>query len=244
MENDPRYEAYFRREKYPWAQKEHETMVFRSPDQGRTWSEPIIVDVTPFQAGCTLRPILELRDGSLLLPCYDETQTPCPSFVVRSEDGGDSWSEATAIARDDVIQFYEPALLQAPSGKIIALLRTHAEGDSYLYQCDSHDGGRSWSEPVRTGMHGFPAHMLQLPDGRILCVYGRRWKPFGVRACLTSDEGETWDVEGELVLRDDLPDGDLGYPTSALKEDGGVATAYYGKDADGVTCLWLSEYGL
>ena len=97
---------------------------------------------------------------------------------------------------------------------------------------------------MRTTIRGYPAHMLQLPDDRILCVYGRRWEPFGIRASTTGDEGETWDAEEELVLRGDFPDGDLGYPTSALRRDGGIATAYYGKDGEGVTSLWVTEYHL
>lgn len=237
-----RHSNWLRHDFYPWAYKHVETLVFRSSDAGRTWSEPVTADVTPFNSGCTLRPIVELSDGALLMACYDETQKPCPSFVVRSEDGGASWSGATTIARDDIVQFYEPALLQAPSGKIIAMLRTHKEGGNFLYQCDSYDGGHTWTQPVRTAMAGYPAHLLPLQDGRLLCVYGRRWAPFGIFGALSDDEGRTWDVRHEIVIRDDFPNGDLGYPTSAGLPDGSVATAYYGQDTDGVTCLWLSHF--
>jgi len=239
-----RYSGWLPHDFYPWAYEHGETLVFRSTDGGHAWGEPVMVDVAPFDSGCTLRPILDLADGAMLVACYDETRKPCPSFVVRSEDGGESWSGAIAIARDEVIQFYEPALIQAPSGKIVAMLRTHQEGDHFLHQCDSYDGGRTWTPPVRTSMHGYPAHLLGLQDGRILCVYGRRWPPFGVRACLSSDEGQTWEIDQELILRDDFPNGDLGYPTSAQLVDGSIVTAYYGQDNDGITCLWLSHYRL
>jgi len=50
-------------------------------------------------------------------------------------------------------------------------------------------------------------------------------------------------VHGYL-LRDDLPNGDLGYPSSVLRSDGSVYTVYYGQDKDGVTGILASVYWL
>ena len=47
--------------------------------------------------------------------------------------------------------------------------------------------GRTWSQPIKTAMWGFPAHLLELRDGRILCTYGYRRKPYGVRASISKD---------------------------------------------------------
>ena len=93
-------------------------------------------------------------------------------------------------------------------------------------------------------MRGLPPHMLLLQDGRLLCVYGRRFAPFGIRACLSNDDGASWDIENEMVLRDDFPNGDLGYPTSTQRADGSICTAYYGQDDEGVTCIQASSYRL
>ena len=68
-------------------------------------------------------------------------------------------------------------------------------------------------------------------------VYGHRRDPFGIRACLSSDQGETWDIENEIILRDDLESSNLGYPTSIVQEDGGLFTVYWGEDSNGVTTL-------
>jgi hypothetical protein len=86
-------------------------------------------------------------------------------------------------------------------------------------------------------MWGYPAHIVQLADGRVLSVYGHRRPPFGIRACLSSDDGDTWDVDGELIIRDDLPNTNLGYPTAIVLYDGTVFTAYWGEDAEGVTTI-------
>jgi len=76
-----------------------------------------------------------------------------------------------------------------------------------------------------------------LADGRLLCTYGRRQEPFGIRACLSEDGGRSWQLEAEIVARDDLPNGDLGYPTTIEYEPGRLFLCYYGQEPDGVTCV-------
>jgi hypothetical protein len=73
-----------------------------------------------------------------------------------------------------------------------------------------------------------------MPDGRVLCTYGYRREPFGVRACFSSDEGLTWDIENEVVIRDDGMHSDLGYAGSILLNDGSILSTYYFHGEDGV----------
>ena len=128
---DAAYARYRRSEGFAWAGSfpvAEGTYVHRSEDGGRTWDGSARVDVSPFVSGYTLRPITELEDGTLLLPCYDESQVPCPAFVVPSYDQGRTWRGARLLAVDDAIGFFEPALLALPGGRVLALLRTHEEG--------------------------------------------------------------------------------------------------------------------
>ena len=69
--------------------------------------------------------------------------------------------------------------------------------------------------------------LLLLDDGRVLATYGHRREPFGVRACLSEDGGRTWDVDNEVVLRDDGLDRDMGYPSSVQLPSGSIFTTYY-----------------
>ena len=39
------------------------------------------------------------------------------------------------------------------------------------------------------------------------------------------------------LFADDLPNGDLGYPTTIEYEPGRLFVCYYGQEADGVTCV-------
>ncbi len=67
---------------------------------------------------------------------------------------------------------------------------------------------------------GIPGHLLLLSDGRLLVTYGHRRAPCGIRACLSQDEGQTWDYEKELLIRGDMPNKNLGYPVSIEYEPG------------------------
>ena len=47
---------------------------------------------------------------------------------------------------------------------------------------------------MRTGIWGYPAHLIKLRDGRILSTCGSRREPGDVRAVVSSDGGMTWDM--------------------------------------------------
>jgi len=95
-----------------------------------------------------------------------------------------------------------------------------------LWESFSDDNGRTWTAPFATLLWGFPPHLLLLSDGRVVCSYGYRRPPFGQRACVSVD-GVSWRLEDEVILRDDAPNGDLGYPASVELSPGLVLTVYY-----------------
>ena len=84
-------------------------------------------------------------------------------------------------------------------------------------------------KPFATPLWGHPPSLALLSDGRVLCTYGYRRPPYGQRACLSND-GVHWDLQDELVLRDDAPNADLGYPASIELEPGTILTVYYQPD--------------
>ena len=42
-----------------------------------------------------------------------------------------------------------------------------------------------------------------LSSDEVLCSYGHRRKPYGIRACFSRDGCETWDLSNEVILRSD-----------------------------------------
>lgn len=223
--------------------------VIRSFDGGQTWeSRPVAVDSSPLARGGTSDAVLELPDGTLLMGIYgaDYGSTACRAYVVRSADGGNTWGQPALIAHDPAGEnsFEEPALVRLAGGQLLAVLRTREDGSyQYLHQARSDDAGRTWHSLQRTPMWGHPAHVLRLDGagagpqdtpGRLLCSYGYRRPPYGIRACLSSDDGQTWDIEREFVLRDDGASRDIGYPSTAQLDDGTLVTVYYIHGQDGI----------
>ena len=224
----------------PYGTVAYDTLMFmRSYDQGRTWSAPVPVGISSFAyvTHTGYNEMIEMPDGTLLAPfhgrCAADEQDRF--FVARSRDGGRTWAEPSTVAHDPEgrISFHEPPLLRLPDGKLLSVIRT-AGADGYLYQAFSTNDGWTWQGLKRTPIWGHPSHLLRLQSGRILCAYGYRREAFGVRAVFSEDEGQTWDMDHEIVIRADGLHRDLGYPTSVQLEEGRILVVYYFHGEDGI----------
>ncbi|MGD9099424.1 MAG: sialidase family protein [Anaerolineae bacterium] len=225
-------------------------LVIRSFDGGTSWEdEPQRVNSAPLPRAGTSDAVLQLPDGACLMGIYgaDYGSPICRAYLVRSTDGGERWGQPALIARDPAgrLSFEEPALAQASDGHLLAMLRCgEPRNYQYLYQARSYDGGQTWQDLHPTPMWGHPAHLLSLADGRLLCTYGYRRPPYGVRACVSVDDGKTWDIEHEIVLRDDGESRDVGYPSTAQVADGGLVTVYYIHGQDGIRHIAATRWCL
>jgi sialidase-1 len=131
-------------------------------------------------------------------------------------------------------------VVEVGPGRLLAMARHEGRPGGVLWQFESSDGGHSWTEPRPTTILGKPPHLIRLRDGRVLVTYGYRHAPFGERACFSHDGGGFWDC---LVLRDDAPNADLGYPASVELEDGTILSVYYQVEKPGEkTCLMATRW--
>ncbi len=229
-------EADWERAIYPWARGFDGLYLHFSRDGGRTFGETVRVDTEPYRDGYTRVGVRELSDGRLAL-ALEQHPFLGHNFIVFSGDRGRTWSRPTVICEKGRMLDGEPDVLEVAPGELLCALRDSGR-TKYLHFFRSVDGGKTWSTPERSGLFRHPGQLLRLGDGRVLCTYGRRTAPFGIRACLSEDGGYTWLVQDEFVIRDDLPNGDLGYPTSVEYAPGRIFTAYYAQDAVGVTAVY------
>jgi sialidase-1 len=156
--------------------------------------------------------------------------------AMRSEDEGKSWQKlGTVPLPDDCApkQVHEPHVLELDNGDLLGAIRTHSQSHKSFRTTltRSSDGGKNWEKPIDCGTNGSPPHLLKHSSGAIVLVYGYRMKPFGQRAKISYDEGYTW--SDEIILRDDGPSLDLGYPASIELPDGDILTIYYQALKDG-----------
>lgn len=225
----------------PWVRGGGRTFVHISADHGQSFQGTSEISTAPFSGGYGMRGAVELRDGTIILPLSDIPHYR-QIFTVSSRDGGRTWSEPALAAKASGREYEEPTIIQTDSGKLLMILRDNAT--RHLHQIASYDAGASWSAPVMLDIEGYPAHLLALDDGRLLLTYGWRMPDFGVRAAISTDDGETWNTTAPIRIRGGLPSKNLGYPATVNGADGQLFTVYYGEDDEGVTCIMATRWRL
>jgi hypothetical protein len=175
----------------------------RSTDDGRSWTGPMQINpplVGPSWEIC--HPIVELGDGSWIAPTstwrnWDGSDYPGDQAVVLiSADRGESWPKygVTFDGRESKLSYLEQSVIELRDGTLLAV--------SWVYDLEtgctkptvyavSADGGLTFNEPKPTGFEAQTCKVIQLIDGRILCVYRRNDKP-GLWAGLAQLAGESW----------------------------------------------------
>lgn len=211
-----------------------------SKDNGKTWSPPRFVNTNgmPYRnvEGPTDAPV-EMPDGSVVMAVigynFDGDVKNRSSVLMRSQDQGETWEHVSVIASDPggkLGGFLEPGMVRMKSGRLIVAMRNHGR-DHAIWTTHSDDDGKSWAPVGKSPLIGHPVDLIQIADGRLMATYGTRTPihttPGGVRACFSSDEGETWDINSEVQIRNDFLNWDAGYPESIQVADGQILTIYY-----------------
>ncbi len=211
----------------------------RSDDGGATFTSPARCPVSSPHG-----PIV-MRDGRLIYlgKLFPEGMDR-PFGIVSCAESRDGlhWDVLGEVPLPENVtngQFHEPHVIELNDGALLCLIRYHyPNGDLGIYKSVSRDGGRTWSTPEDMDIHGSPPHLLRHSSGAIVLTYGWRHTPYGQRARISRDDGATW--SDEIILRDDGPDGDLGYPCSVELPSGDILTVYYQKRPGESLCsiLW------
>ena len=226
--------------------------LFRSTDDGVNWEKrhriPINSNHGPFQlkSGRLLYPGIEMWDKERADFFEQEkaagaTENPSGNHVCvwYSDDDGKSWAFLSAIPEregDTIWKYYELHGVEAEDGTIIVQIRNHNEQNNQeTLQCESSDGGKTWTVPHSIGVWGLPSHLWRLNDGRLLMTYGHRRAPLGQYARLSDDCGKSWS-EPMYIGPNDVS-GDLGYPSTVQLSDDSLVSVWYETPAAGAKAI-------
>ncbi len=203
--------------------KELGCWMIRSTDGGITWSQRYSSILNSPHGP------VQLSDGRLLYPGVGLWEENRRVGVCESTDDGQTWNWLSAIPvrkGDDPAKYHELHGVEAADGTIVVQIRNHnKKNNRETLQCESSDGGKTWSEPHSIDVWGLPSHLVRLNDNRLLMTYGHRRKPLGNQARISDDNGKTW--SRELIIQGDAISGDLGYPSTVQLDDGSLISVWY-----------------
>ena len=224
-------------------------LICTSKDFGETWTKPVPSPVSSPHG------VIEDEAGDILYGGQEIIQKHFAQVkgrdvslfgcsVYHSADAGMHW-EKLGVATysiymaglEDYLWLREPTLCFLPNKTLIMAIVNDGLNDGFIRIIRSKNIGKTWGKILKTSIKGKPSHLLRLNDGRLLISYGYRHPPWGVRACLSNDNGLTWDLENEIVIRMDggspkgvsqkVGNSDLGYPVSIQLTESLIYTVYY-----------------
>ena len=127
---------------------------------------------------------------------------------MRSTVGGRSWAlggTVPLIPNTVEAQYSDPHCVELPDGTLLGLICFQGSPDGSLsggrvtdyslVQTRSENRGRQWSMPRSLGFHGTPPHLIHHSSGAIICTYGHRQVPYGQRAMVSYDGGNSWEYD-------------------------------------------------
>ena len=213
---------------------EYQSCIVRSSDNGKTW-ETTCKPVTPLNWAVSA-PVRQLADGSMLLGVYTEV-APQTAWggVVRSTDGGETWSAPIDIGKDaGVYLAAETDVIQLPDGRIFAALRSDTVN---MHGSWSTDGGLTWSAVHDLGFKGHCPHLNRHSSGAVILCH----RLPNTSLHISRDDCTTWQGPFEIA-------GVIGaYPATVELKDGTVLFIHY-EEGDGSAIrayrLQLTETGV
>ena len=243
-------------------------MFSRSGDCGLTWTEPVLMDSSPFNIPTPITgPVLLLPDGELVCQFetnkeyYDTSKWVHSSVLMFSKDGGRSWPAHTVVTRNPNIFHWDQRCQVMSDGRLFNVFWTYDnKAAKYLniHACESKDSGRTWSPLWDTGVPGQPAQVIQLCDGALVMAYVDRTGATAIRSRVSFDGGHSWPEESTLtfydsespsqtVSKDNMVDTwsemgkfSAGLPSTAVLENGDVMVVYYaGRNTDATRVEWV-----
>ena len=225
-------------------------LVCRSSDGGYTWkvTESAIAVPEGFASVGPYGNIVICPDNKLAVPLccvktksypdktkvlFDQTYIvgSDTAYILFSKDDGHTWGPESVVLAPAC---NETSIMRPNGGRWLAASRT-ADNEARLRYFISEDDAKTWVEKAPlTNARQHPPHFLHLADGRIVLTYGdRNGLPRGIRIRVSSDKGQTWEPEQELVsLKSPDNTYDCGYPSVVQLSDGTIVTAYYADKID------------
>lgn len=229
-----------------------------SKDRGASFEAPNLIECGKWTHSISRDPVLELRDGTWLLPVYQSNPFSTESsWVIKSFDRGISWLDRSLVAEDPAgraslfrgVSYNETSVIELANGRLLAIVRADESqyaqdryleigGVGSLKRCYSDNAGLSWSPIEETGIWGQPAMILQDREhsDRTWLTYAIRRPPYGIGLATGDGSGRGFSPS-DFMIRSGASFWDFGYPSTCQMENGLFLSCYYWPQADGTRAI-------
>lgn len=156
--------------------KDGDVLAFRSADQGRTWTGPILVNDVPDSAREGLHGMAAGPGGELCCVWLDLRHRKTEVMASRSSDGGRTWSPNVFVYQSpdgSVCECCHPSVALDDRGSVHVLWRNSLGGNRDMYTSVSSDGGATFGPAAKLGTGTWPLDACPM-DGGAIAVAGRR----------------------------------------------------------------------
>ncbi len=177
----------------------------RSSDGGATWSDPVSVNEGEAFGSHNFHALFVNRSGTVLAAWLSSAMGNSGVWFRSSSDAGEHWSESRPIHDAPTCPCCRTGVTSAPDGAIHVSWRKIYEGDVRdVVVMTSHDGGRSWDEPVKPRDDGwvFPGCPHAGPSLRTdgsgavhIAWWTGREGAAGIWYAKSVDQGATWTAQ-------------------------------------------------
>ena len=204
-----------------------ETLVFRSQDNGRSWSAPQVIEMPDGIIAYVSGPVIEMQDGGWFLAfdigkAYDDPRpVQAEMLALFSSDQGRSWGDLhrfAGISPEEQKTFWHGRVIALKSGRLFTLLWTQdlqSEKFIDLHRTTSDETGRHWDVPQPTAIPAQTSWAVDLSNGRMFAAYTvRELDPPGIRGVLSEDGGKSWDLDRNVVIWDATGRETIGIPST------------------------------
>ena len=189
-----------------------EQVLFRSTDNGHTWSAPERLTLPVGGFADMPSQIIELKGGRWFLACevwkdWDDTSPlHIKGFAVFSDDRGRTWTDRLDLPAATDKMYSHSRYTQMLDGRIAVLQWAQVPGTAEnldLHFTASDETGTQWSEPRPTGLLGQTSWLADLGNGLLVATYSSRegMRP-GESVVLSEDGGTTWDTDNQVMVWD------------------------------------------
>ncbi|MGZ8919867.1 MAG: sialidase family protein [Limisphaerales bacterium] len=168
-----------------------------SQDSGRSWSQAMVINSTTNSAREGMHALATDGTSKLFSVWLDLRNGKTELWGSVSQDRGATWGSNVRIYQSPsgtICECCHPSAVFDSSGKIVAMWRNALAGNRDLYQSESSDSGKTFSQAQKIGTGTWPLAACPM-DGGSLGVAGEKisyaWRREGILFATDNESSET-----------------------------------------------------